>query len=343
MQSSSACHSALLVLVLTATTAARADEGPPASAAADGRERSGPGSVIVLPTRTPIRSPVDGGAVDLLLAMAFQDLGFEVMDRDTVLDAFHADARGLDEARGAYLDMRLEDALRLARIERESHLAHRGDLLRDQDLQEAELFMVQVLMDLGRGDEAAAVAAGLLEANPSLRLDPAEYAPQVQALWASVVESRAGVAARLSPADELRELAALVGADWLALAAWSSDDSSEPGLRLRLVPVRPDEEVTEHFGTLGTPATWGNTLRGMLLERFFPPEPETDVAFGPGSRHEPGIPADGVEADPSPWYRRWWFWAAVGVVVAGAAAGAVGGYYANKDSGDPEVTADFQW
>ncbi|HUT78345.1 MAG TPA: hypothetical protein VM285_11695 [Polyangia bacterium] len=342
MPSSSACHSALLVLVFAANAAAQA-EGPPVPDATGAERRAGPGSVLVLPTRTPALSTVDGGALDLLLATALQDLAFEVLDPAGVLEAFHRGAPGLEQARAAYLDMRLEDALRLARDERERHLAHRGDLLRDPRLQGAELFMVQVLMDLGREGEATTVAEGILERNPMLRLDPAEYAPQVQALWASVVERRTGNAVGVPAEGELRELAVLLEADWLALAICNGNEAGEPGLLLRLVPADPMEQFSDHRAALETPATWGNAVRGLLLERFPPPAPADATVADGGGPDGPAVPPGDVEAEAPPWYRRWWFWTAVGVVVLGGTAGAVGGYYANKDPGDPRVTADFSW
>jgi hypothetical protein len=341
LPSSSACHSALLVLGFAAAAAAQV-EGPPVPDAAVAGRRAEPGRVLVLPTRTPALSIVDAGALDLLLATALQDLAFEVLDPAGVLEAFHRVGADLEEARAAYLDMRLEDALRLARGARERHLAHQGELLRDPGLEEAELFMVQVLMDLGREGEAAEVASRVLDRNPDLRLDPAEYAPQIQALWATAVQDRARRPVEAPSTEELRELGLLVGADWLALAIWEGSGGQEAGLLLRLVPVELGREPSDHRAALGTRATWGNAVRGMLLERFPPPAP-ADGGGGEGIPDGPPGGGVGVEEDGVPWFKRWWFWTAVGVVVAGATAGVVGGYYANKDPGDPQVTADFGW
>jgi hypothetical protein len=341
MRNSSACHSALLLLTFTA--AAAGGEGPPRPDDDGERPREKPGTVLVLPARTPPRSPVDGGAIDLLLATALQDLGFEVVDRAHVLEGFHQETPGMDQARAAYLDMRLEDALRLARAERERHMEHRGDLLRDPALEEAELLMVQLLVALEREDEAAEVADGMLEGNPGLRLDPAEYAPQVQALWASVLERRSGQPVPVPSREELRKLARLWGVDWLALAVTEGGADRKVSMALYLVPAAAEGEPSEHRTPLGTTATWGNAIRLLLLERFPPPAaPEPAAGEGGGAGPPPGA-GDGAEVEPPPWYRRWWFWTAVGVVVGGATAGAVGGYYANKDPGDPRVTADFAW
>jgi len=313
-------------------------EGPPAPSEQPSEER---GKVLVLPTRMPVEAGVDGDTLDVLLASVLQELAFEVRDAAVVCAQLDADAPGLEAAREAYLDMDLEGALENAEAVRDAHLAHRGDLLADPGLTEAELFMVQVLIDLGRQNEAAELAARILVREPALRLDPADHSQTMLALWSATVLGQTGRNPKAPSEEELAAFGREIGVDWVVVGVWRDGEDKGASLLVLVVPTGGDEAPSRHELALGPRARWAGAVRAALLERFPPPPPPTP----PGP--PPGLPpgdGDGQTDDGGEWYTSWWFWTVVGAVVVGGTAGAIGGYYATREEQRPAVTgngADF--
>jgi hypothetical protein len=354
MQSSSACLSLLVCLaaplVATAQVEQDATAGEPVAEAAVTAEDEGPPApdepaeeleqVLVLPSLTPVDAGVDGATLDVLLASVLQDLGFEVRDARVVNEQLDADAPTLAKARDSYLDMNLEGALTHATAVRDAHLAHGGDLLADPQLTEAELFMAQVLIDMGRQNEAAALAARILLRRPDLRLDPADHSPTMLALWSATVLGQAGRDPKAPAEDELAAFGRDVGVDWIVVGVWRSGTESAASMLVLVVPTGGGEQPSRHEVVLGPRSRWAGSVRTALLERFPPPAPPTPPGPPPGLPPDPNGSNGQVDEDGK-WYKTWWFWTIVGAVVVGGTAGAVGGYYANREEQSPQVTGDF--
>jgi hypothetical protein len=354
MQRSFACLSLIACLVAPLAVAAQAvdggvveAQGPPAPEAPSAPEEQlapeapadSRGQVLVLPSRTPVDAGIDGATLDVLLASAFQELGFEVRDAEVVCEQLDQDAPTLDPAREAYLDMDLEGALEHAAKVRDAHLAHQGDLLADPSLEAAELFLVQVLIDLGRQTEAAEIAARVLTRRPSLRLDAADHSPSMLALWSATVLGQAGRDPQEPSTDELEAFGRQVGVDWVVVGVWRSAPDLGNRLVVQVVPIGGDEEPSRHDVVLGPRARWAVEVRKALLERFPPPAPPVvpPPAGGPlGPTGPAGGNGDQIDGDTE-WYKTWWFWTIVGAVVVGGTAGAVGGYYATREEERPTV------
>ncbi len=353
MPSWSACHSrgairlasAVALAIAAALPAAGARADREAEEAASRSEPEGPapplpegaarGSALVIPARLPVGAELDAAALDVLLAAALQDAGFEVLDLESSWLPEERYAARLEEARQAYLEMDLQGALDAARRLREEFLESRGDLLGDPALAEIDIFIAQVLLDLGRRDEAVAAAERVLAAFPQRRLDPARHSPAMQALWSSVVERLEGRVPALSGREELARLGTSVGADWIAVAVWTTSGSGEKRLVVQLVPAEEPRRVSRHVVELGPRPAWALAIRGAVGQRF-PPLAE------PAPAEPPPLGEDGRGGgdEKRAWYRSWWFWTTVGVVVAGGTAGALAGYYASRDPGRPKVTMD---
>jgi hypothetical protein len=296
--------------------------------------------VLVLPTRIPVEAGVDGATLDVLLATELEELGFEVHDAEVVCEQLDADAPGLDTARDAYLDMNLEGALEHATAVRDAHLAHRGDLLADPNLAEAELFMTKVLLDLGRQTEAAALAAEILLRQPDLRLDPAEHSQSMLALWSATVLGQAGRDPRPPTEEELAAFGREVGVDWVVAGVWRADEQQAASMLVLVVPTGGDEAPSRHELALGPRSRWAGAVRVALLERFPPPPPPAPPPPPPGMPPGPDDPNGEVDGETE-WYKTWWFWTVVGAVVVGGTAGAVGGYFATREEPTPNVGGNF--
>ncbi len=294
------------------------------------------GRVLVLATQTDAAGASDAATFDVLLATALQEIGFQVVETRTVLDKLHDGVPGLGRARELYLDLKLEEALQLATEVRDTHRARHGHLVAGEGIAAAELFMVQVLLDLGRVNEALEIAVDILVRHPQLRLDPVEYSPAMQALWLAAVERSAARQPEDPGDEELSRLGATVGVDWVAAAVRKVNPDGEVWLVIRLVPSGGAEEPSRHPVELGPRGWWARNVRLALQERFPPPEP--DLPPPP-----PVAPPGNGEQDKvkkTLWYKSWWFWTVVGVVVVGGTAGGISGYYSSQDS-TPRVEADL--
>ncbi|MFO8072862.1 MAG: tetratricopeptide repeat protein [Polyangia bacterium] len=353
MPSSSACHSRGMIRLPLAVALALAAALPATDTRADRDEdevvsRSEPegpappppesdarGSAVVIPAKVSVGAEVDGAALDVLLAAALQDAGFEVLDLESSWLSEERYASRLEEARQAYLEMDLRSALDAARRLREDFLESHGDLLGDPALAEIELFIAQVLLDFGRRDEAVAAAERVLAVFPQRRLDPARHSPAMQALWSSTVERLEGRDPAPPDCEELARLGVSVGADWVAVGVWTISGGGGERLVVHLVPAGEPQHASRHVVEPGARPAWTLAIRGAVMQRF--PLPAEPPPAEPPPSGEDGR-AGGEEKRA--WYRSWWFWTTVGVVVAGGTAGALAGYYANKDPGRPRITMD---
>ncbi len=296
------------------------------------------GSILILPTRTGTEGVGDAATFDVLLASAFREVGFTVMDTGKIVEGLHVKTPDLDEAREAYLNMDIEQALALAREVRQVHLDHRGDLLGGDGLTEAELFMVQLLLDLRRVPEALDLGVEILMRHPGLRLDPVEYSPAMQALWLAAIERRAGRQPVEPSRERLAELGRSTHADWVTAAIIKRAQDDSVRLVITLVSTKPGVKPSRHSIRLGKRSWWATEIRLGLEERFPVAKPQEAI-----TEKLPGGPEEGDEIDEkTPWYKTWWFWTAVGVAVVGGTVGGIAGYNASK-SDDHTTTMDPGW
>jgi hypothetical protein len=292
-------------------------EGPPAPEAE---------SVLVLPTRVPQALAAERATFDLLIATSLQELGFTVVDAGRAAKELDASAADLTRARELYLDLRFEEALAAARAVREAHLAHRGDLLGDPALTAAELMMVRVSLDLGDQPQALELAVAVLEREPGLRLDPVDYPPAMQALWVAALDKQAAMQPKEHAVESLAAVGRRAGTTYVAAAMAKRTPDGVDWLVLQIVPTAEGGQPSRHPMILGERGTWSKAVRLKLEERFPPPAPE--VATGPLIPVVPPGPTDGGK---KVWYKSWWFWGSVGLVVV---AGAVVGIAIGVDKGD---------
>ena len=200
-------------------------------------------------------------------------------------------------------------------------------------LDAAELFMLQILVDLDARDDAARLADDLLSRHPGLQLDPAEFSPAVQRLWNDARERRSRFEAAPPERSALIDLGRRLGADWVFAATWVARDEIAVTC-VRLTGAGGDTVVRVE---LGPRAGWAGAIGAALGSRF--PRPRVSYT---APRQQPGGGSDGRSAgeeDRDKWYRRWWFWTAVGVALVGGAAGGIGAAVTSAGEGrDPAVT-----
>jgi len=280
-------------------------EGPPAAAAK---------TVLVLPTRVPDADAASRATFDLLIATSLQELGFAVVDNEKTAAALDASTPDLAQARELYLGLRFPEALEAARAIRVDILSHHGDLLCDSRLTEAELLMVRTLLDLGELEEARSLAGAVLEREPGLRLDPVESPPAMQALWVAALEKRSGMQPKEQAADDLVAIGKAAGAAYAVAATAKRTPDGVGWLVLQIVPTAGPGGPSRHPMALGARGTWARAVRLKLEERF--PPPPSEVAATPVVPVVPPGPTDGKK---KVWYKSWWFWTGVGIVVVGGA------------------------
>jgi hypothetical protein len=281
-------------------------------------------TALVLPTRVPVDLAASRPTFDLLVANALQELGFKVVDAAQAAKELDGSAPDLAQARELYLGLRFEEALKAARAVRDAHLAHRGDLLGDPALTEAELLMVRVELDLGRAQEARELAVTVLEREPGLRLDPVDYPPAMQALWVAALDKTTARQPQEQGVEELAATARAAGAAYAVAAVAKRTPDGVDWLVLQIVPADASDKPSRHPMTLGARGTWARDVRQVLIDRFGPPPSEVAAA--------PVVPVAPVPADDGKkvWYKSWWFWSGVGLIVIG---GAVTGIAIGVDKG----------
>ncbi len=300
-----------------------------------------PPRALVLPARTSVEAEVDGAAIDVLLTSGLEDLGVKVVDQRKKRRSCDSATPKMDKARASYLDLNLEEALDQAGQVRRKQLEAHGDLLGCRDLTEAELFMVQVLLDLGRKKEAMLLAEQILARQPLRRLDPAKYTPAMLALWAEVIRRKAGDEMLEPDSRRLSALGREAGVEWVVVGTCAGSGSEGEHLSVLVVPVDQNEGAKRHLVTLGSQGQWATSVREALAIEF---PPTTTEMSQDTTIPIPAALDDSKSADSKKvWYRSWWFWTAVGAVVVGGTAGAIGGYYANQDSGRTDIESQFDW
>jgi hypothetical protein len=293
-------------------------EGPPAPSAK---------SALVLPTRVPQALSAERATFDLLIATALQDLGFAVVDAGQTVTRLDTSASDLAKAHELYLELRFDEALEAARAVRAAHLAHGGDLLGDPSLTEAELMMVRLLLDLGDQVQAQEIAVGILEREPGLRLDPVDYPPAMQALWAAAIDKRAAMQPQEHAVEALAAIGKTADATYVVGAVAKRTPDGVDWLVLQVVPTGEGEKPSRHPMALGERGAWAKGVKLKLEERFPPPPSEIATPV------VPVIPTGPTDGGKKVWYKSWWFWSSVGlVVVAGAVVGIAIGL--DKDEGN---------
>jgi hypothetical protein len=307
-----------IALPQTATAANPLAAGPPKPAAK---------TALVLPTRVPAVEAAERATFDLLIATALQDLGFAVVDAGQAAQKLDASIPDLAQARELYLGLRFQEALAAARAIRAEILAHGGDLLGDPLLTEAELLMVRTLIDLGETQEARELAVAVLEREPGLRLDPVDSPPAMQALWVAALDRTAAMQPQERGVEELAATAKAAGAAYTVAAVAKRTPDGVDWLVLQIVPAAGPEKPSRHPMALGARGTWARELRQKLVDRFGPPPSE--VAAAPVAPIAPG-PTDGGK---KVWYKTWWFWSAVGLVVVGGAVAGIAAAVDTKSGG----------
>jgi hypothetical protein len=302
---------ALLAAAWVAVALPRA--GTAADPLAEGPPKPAAKTALVLPTRVPAAEAASRATFDLLIATALQELGFTVVDAGQAIQKLDASVPDLTRARELYLGLSFPAALEALRAIRAEILAHGGDLLGDPLLTEAELLMVRTLIDLGEAQEARELAIAVLEREPGLRLDPVDSPPAMQALWVAALDRTAAMQPREHVVDELAATARAAGAAYAVAAVAKRTPDGVDWLVLQIVPTGGTEKPSRHPMALGARGTWARDLRQKLVDRFGPPPSE--VAAAPVIPIAPG-PTDGGK---KVWYKTWWFWSAVGLVVVGGA------------------------
>lgn len=319
------CAAWIAAVSLCASAAEPAAEGPPKPAGQ---------TVLVLPTRVPIAEAASRATLDLLIVTALEELGFAVTDAGQAAKRLDASAPDLGEARELHLGLHLRESFEAARAVREAHLAHRGDLLAEPALAEVELLMMRTLLDLGERDAAFELALLMLEREPGLRLDPVEHPPAMQAVWLSALEKRAAWQPREHAPEAVAALGKAIGTRWVVAAIAKRTADGAEWLVLQIVPTGGDEKPSRHPMVLGERGTWAKGLRLKLEERFPPPPPEIAGPSVPTPPEQP--PEDGKKI----WYKSWWFWGAVGLVVVGSAVAGIAAAVDDGSSGG-EVNGKF--
>jgi hypothetical protein len=322
------CAYASLIVALLAPIGSLAQTGAPAAAPMRGK-------VLVLPSRAPVGTEIDMSTIDVLVAAAFQELGFEVVEGRDVATRLTGESKAVESARESYMDTDFEAALATLAAQRETDLAGHADLLAAPRLRDVELLMAQVLVDLGRNAEAATLADGILVRHPGLRLDPAEFSPAMQTVWAAALQRRSGALPPEPDPAALADLGRRAEVDWVALAAWSPSLEEGGRLTVAITPVDAAKSPSRHTAPLGPAPKWALGIKALLAQRF-PPPPAAAVAHGDAQT----APVPAKAEEDTPWYETWWFWTVVGVAVAGGVAGGVGGYYGTRDDEPSRVNMD---
>jgi hypothetical protein len=168
----------------------------------------------------------------------------------------------------------------------------------------AQLALAQAwLLHPERRDRSLAAARAAVRLDPELRPDPQQLSPKVTGL---LDQARAGLAPPPPPTrEELTRLAALAGTVdhlvWLRIRPGGATTTvsllafgDRAGVIHHETHTLTAEKVEDRLARLVSEAV---KRTGALRERQEPPPPPPTVR---------------------PWYRRWWVWAGVGVVLVGA-------------------------
>lgn len=302
---------------------------------AEGREKA-----LVLPALTSRNSELESSVIEVLLTGGLEHSGLLVLDRRGRTAKCPQRNPLLDQARSKYLDLEMPAALELAETVRKEQLAAYGDLLGCAELKEAELFTVQIYLDVGERDKAFALALEILGRDANIRLDPAKFTPAVLAFWSEAVERVAEEPEKKISVERVSELAVRAGVDWVVVGmCWNCAVDGKP-LQILAVPANMPERAYRGSVVLGTESQWAVRVRENLAVPFPPPIQEEPLVrpMKPVSEKEAG-----ELRDEKAWYRTWWFWTIVGAVVVGGTAGAIGGYYSGTSRGSTAIESQLPW
>jgi hypothetical protein len=290
---------------------------------------------LLLPTLGPADGSVSRAAIDVLLKSALEDLKLPTTSPSLRSGACRQGQDEIVEAEAAYLDMDLDEALALARRAQEALLGSDALLWACPELDAIEMFMAQILLDTGRDPESGEMMAQVLLRGTGVAPDPGKYTPAFRSLWSRTAE-KVGEASRPEPdARSMGRLGAAVGADWVISPYLVSSKTRREALHLRVVSTsKKPVDASEATVVLGALGGWSAAVRQALYPFFAEVAEDSRPAFLDQT-------SEVVEpATEKPFYRRWWFWTAVGVVVVGGAAVAIGVALANREPETPIVNID---
>ena len=296
----------------------------PAGATAQGRGRTPPPVVVVLPSLQQQASLVAGAGEALarsnryrvVLLPALHPLLRQADDKAQVRER----ARVLVEE-GRQALVALDHALAKAKLTAALEVLEKS-FLRFYDprvVAEARVLLGVAAVDMARPDLARQDFVAALNLDPQLKLD-AHYSPQVRAAFAEAGSNLP--APPPPPADSLRRVVQLAGAGTRAVVVLSVEPAGErfllkgalyadakgsyTGVESRLIDPANPSGVTEEARKVGA------QMRRMA-ESFYPAAPRIVIV----KKKDDRVP---VNPPPKkrPWYKRWYVWAAVAGVVATA-------------------------
>lgn len=292
-------------------------------------EASAAKEVLLVPSRTGTRTEIDRTAIDILLRTAIERFDVRLIMQAPRTQACGQHGEALSRIQSAYLDMNIDKALEQARALRASIEADFGDVFDCDALTQAELLSVQMLLDLEQASDAEKLAQRILARRPLLSLDPVEYPPKMQALWARLARSDAPIAPKRPSTTRLRRLSEAHGARFVVFGRAFRQEGRDV-LEVTVIDATVSEP-TRALVPLSASSPWMADVRSALSQILPSAQvPQAEEAPDSPPSLDLGVPIpprdDDVDEASPPFYKRWWFWTAVGIVVVGAAAGAITAY-----------------
>lgn len=225
------------------------------------------------------------------------------------------------------------------------------------------LYELQGLLHLYLGEEAEAQDSfrSLLKVAPNYRLQKDE-SPKVKALFE---EAREEMAAKISSKLRLRHPRPAPAVPGEPIRVEIELESPPEGITAKLFYRRDGERnySSTRFMETDDPGRWAalvpalslgsqseDDVSGKALEYFIEVQgPAGSLLAIAGKRDAPlavpfaaaGAPEGAAVSQGSPWYKKWWVWTIVGVVVAGAVTGGIL-YATSSQTGSVPVTVTLE-
>jgi len=282
--------------------------------------------VLVLPSLCSAQNSEDKATLDVLLATAFKNLDFDIVESKSVFNSFEHMGPSLALVKELYLDMQLDKALKFAEQIRQNHLNHYGNLLGETSLTEIELFLVQLYLDLEKEKKAMELAIEILDRNPELKLSPVDYSPTMQALWVKASDKHSRMQPHEFPKENMKKLGVLAKVDWVVSGIRKKAIDGIDWFIVVAISTNPKIKSSRHSIKLGLRTGWASDVYTELKKQYAP------LKEKPAYVQVPLLPTNQSQSDEKKekkrWYKKWWVWTIVGVVVIG---GTVGGIVAYKN------------
>lgn len=332
----------ILSLSLASPSIVWAQDSPPVpdfeTQQQEGPPRSVPpaGAVLLLPTLVQGDAPSSRAAMDVLIRSALEDLRLPTASPSLRSGACGQGQDENVEAHTAYLDMDLDEALAVAQKAQEVLLGSDALLWACPELDAVEMFMAQIYLDTGRDPEAREMMAQVLARGTGANPDPGKYTPAFRSLWYQTAEELGGARFRDPDVRGMARLGAAMGVEWVVSPCLVSSKTQREALHLWVVSTSKEPVVTsEATVILGASGGWSAAVRQALSPFFLEVVEDSSELF-----LEQPSEAKKV-AVQKPFYRRWWFWTAVGVVVVGGAAVAIGVALGSQEPEPTTVKVDL--